>query len=190
MHYNLPIYFGHFGHAAAYLFLHMLQKFRIFSGHLPEHQDCFPSGIPDTPRKCITFGIIISVICLGTRAAFFSDIPDTPRTCITFDIFISDISDIQQFIYLCTCSESSAFFQDIYPSTRAVFFRIFWTLPGCVLQLAYLFQIFRTFGSSFICAPSPDAPEVPHFFRAFVQALGMFFFRYSGHSQDKFISDI
>ena len=121
MDYNLQIHFRHFGHSAADLFLHMLRKVCIFSGHLPEEQDCFPSGILDTPRKCITFDIIVSdisdiqqliylctcsgssaffqVICLGTRAAFFSDIPDTPRTCITFDIFISDISDIQQFIY-------------------------------------------------------------------------------------------
>ena len=43
------------------------------------------------------------------------------RTCIAFGIFISDISDIQQLIYLCTCSGSSAFFQDTCPSTRAVF---------------------------------------------------------------------
>ena len=155
------IYFGYFGHSAAHLFVHMLWKFHIFSGHLPEHQDCFLSGIPDTLRKCITFGIIIS-----------------------------DISDIQQFIYLCTCSESSTFFQDIYLSTRAVFFRIFRTLPGRVLQLAYLFRILQTFSSSFICAPSPDALEVLHFFRTFVQALGMFFFGYSGHSQDIFILDI
>ena len=54
------------------------------------------------------------------------------------------------------------------------FFRIFRTLPGHVLQLAYLFQIFRTFSSSSIFA---HAPEGPHFFRAFARAPGMFFFR-------------
>ena len=55
-----------------------------------------------------------------------------------------------------------------------LFFRIFRTLPGHVLQLAYLFRIFRTFSSSFICA---HAPEVPHFFKTFARAPGMFFFR-------------
>ena len=152
MDYNLQIYFGHFGHSADDLFLYMLRKFCIFSGHLSKHQDCFPSGILDTPRKCITFGIIIS-----------------------------DISDIQQLIYLCICSGSSAFFQVICLGTRAVFFRIFWTLPGHGLQFANLFRTFRTCSSWFISA---HAPEVPHFFRTFAQAPGLFSFRYSGHSQE------
>ena len=134
MYYSLQIYFGYFGHSAADLFLHMLWKFRTFSEHLPEHQDCFLSGIPDTPRKCITLGIIISVICLGTRAAFF---------------------------------------------------RIFRTLPGHVLNLAYLFQIFRTFSSSFIFV---HALKVPHFFRTFTRAPGLFYFGYCGHSQDMYYS--
>ena len=75
MYYIWHIYFGYFGHSAVHLFVHMLQKFHIFSGHLPEHQ-----------------------------GSFFSDIPDTPRTCITVGIFILDILDIQQLIYLCTFS--------------------------------------------------------------------------------------
>ena len=99
-------------------------------------------------------------------------------------IFISDISDIQQLIYLCTCSESSVFFQDICLSTRVVFFfRIFRTLPGHVLQLAYLFQIFRTFSIWFICA---HAPEVLHFLRTFTWAPGLIIFGYSAHSQEMY----
>ena len=174
----------------------MFQMLPIFSGHLPNHQGGFFLDIPDTPRTCSTFGIFISGIsdiqqliyvctCSGSSAflqeiytsamaVFFSDIPDTLRTCITFNIFISDISDIQHLISVCTCSGSSAFFEDIYLSTRAVCFRIFRTLSGHVLHLTYLFRIFRTFSSSFICA---HALEVPHLFRTFARAPGMFFFR-------------
>ena len=125
------------------------------------------SDIPDTLRTCITFDIFISdtsdtqhliylctcsgsseffqVIYPSTRDVFFSDIPDTLRTCITFGIFISDISDIQQLIYVCTCSGSSAFLQEIYTSAMAVFFRIFRTDSGHALHLTYLFRIFQTF---------------------------------------------
>ena len=53
-------------------------------------------------------------ICPSTRVVFFSDIPDTLRTWITICKFISDISDIQQLIYFCTCCGRSAFFQDIW----------------------------------------------------------------------------
>ena len=133
------------------IYLCMLQKFRIFLGHLPEHQSCF-----------------------------FSDILDTPRTSVTFKIFMSGISDIQYLISLCTfcwCSGSSAFFQDIYPTITVVFLWIFRTLPGHVLHLTCLFQIFRTFRSSFICAHSPDAPEVLHLFQDIYLSTGAVFFR-------------
>ena len=60
--------------------------------------------------------------CTPPPGLYFLDIPDTPRTCSTFGIFILDISDIQKLIYVCTCSGSSTSFQEIYPSTRAVFF--------------------------------------------------------------------
>ena len=113
----------------AYLF----RIFRTFSSsficaHAPEVPHSFRSfarapGLFFFRMFRIAFGIIISVICLGTRAAFF---------------------------------------------------RIFRTLPAHVSHLAYLFQIFRTFSSSFICA---HAPKVPHFFRTFTRAPGMFFFR-------------
>ena len=127
-----------------HLFVHMLQKFCIFSGHLPEHQGCF-----------------------------LSDIPDTPRTCITVGIFISDISDIQQLIYLCTfswCSGSSAFFQGICASTRDVFLPIFRTLPGQIYfgylghsaahWLVHILRVLRKFRI---------------FFKTFTWALGLFF---------------
>ena len=55
-----------------------------------------------------------------------------------------------------------------YPSTTA-------NQQQHVLHLAYWFQIFQTFNASFICAHSADAPEVPHFFRTFAQAPGLFF---------------
>ena len=103
---------------------------------------------------------------------FFSDIPDTLRTCITVDIFILNTSDTQHLIYLCRCSGSSAFFHIIYPSTRDVFFRIFQTLSGHVSHFAYLFRIFRTFSSSFICG---HTPPVPHFFRTLARGPGLFF---------------
>ena len=67
------------------------------------------------------------------------------------------------------------------------FFQIFWTLPGHVLHLTCLFQIFRTFSSSFICAHFPDAPEIPHFFQNISPSTRtVFFFRYSGHCQDMY----
>ena len=163
----------------------MLRKFRIFSGHLPEHQGCCFFGYSGHSKTCITVGIFISDIsdiqqliylctcsgssvffqdiCLSTRVVFFPDIPNTPRTCITVGIFISDISDIQHLIYLCTCSRSSAFSQDIYLSTRINYFWIFRTFPGNVLHLAYSFLTFQAFSpqivlhlsSPFIQAPGP-----------------------------------
>ena len=36
MYYSLHIYFRYFGHSAAHLFVHMLQKFRISSQHYPK----------------------------------------------------------------------------------------------------------------------------------------------------------
>ena len=144
----------------------------FFQDICPSTRVVFLSDIPDTPKTCIAVGIFIldildiqqliylctcsgscvffQDICPSTRVVFFPDIPDTPRTCITVGIFISVISDIQQVIYFCTRSGSSAFFQDI-----------FLPLPRHVLQVAYLFRILRTFSSSFIHA---HAPEVPHFF--------------------------
>ena len=156
----------------------MLRKFRIFFRTFTRAPGLFSSDTPDTPRTCITLGIFISDIsdikhfiylCMLRKfriflghlpehqGCFLSDIPDTLRTCITFGIFISDISDIQQLIYLCTfswCSGSSAFFFGHLPELRCCFCRIFRTLPGHVLHLAYLFRIFRTLSTSFICACS------------------------------------
>ena len=111
---------------------------------------------------------------------FFSDIPDTPRTCVTFDMFISDISDIQQLIYLCTFSGRSAFLQEMCPSTRVLFFRIFRTLRRPVLHLTYLFHIFRIFSTSLICACSGSSA----FFQDIYLSTRAVFFGYSGHSKD------
>ena len=192
MHYIWYIYFGYFGHSAAHLFVHillMLRKFRIFFR---------------------TF----------TRALglFSSDTPDTPRTCITLGIFISDISNIKHFIYLCMLQKFRIFLGHL-PEHLDCFFRIFQTLPGHVLHLAYLFRIFRTLSTSFICACSgsstffsghipehqgsfvqpfrtvlapqficahlADAMEVPHISRTFTQAPVPYCFEFptSGISQ-------
>ena len=181
MYYIWYIYFEYFGHSAAYLFVHsllMLRTVRIFFRTFTRAPGLFSSDTPDTPRTCITLGIFISdisdikhFICLCMlrkfriflghlpehQGCFLSDIPDTLRTCITFGIFISDISDIQQLIYLCTfswCSGSSAFFFGHLPEHRGYFLWILQTLPGHILHLAYLFRIFRTLSTSFICACS------------------------------------
>ena len=134
------IYFRHFGHLAPNLFVHillMLRKFCIFPGHLPEHQGCFFSDIPDIPRTCIPFVHVNGIFTLDIsdiqpsnlsvhiklilqklrifsgclpehQSCFILDIPHIPGTCITFvhvgSIFISDISEIQPPIYLCTSS--------------------------------------------------------------------------------------
>ena len=170
MYYIWYIYFEYFGHSAAYLFVHillMLRKFRMFFRTLSPAPGVFSSNILDTPRICITSDIFISDIldistsfifpCSGSSAFLghvpkhqdcsFSDILDTLRTCITFGIFISDISDIQQLI-ICAHSPDAPevlhFFSGHLPKHRCCFCRIFRTLPGHVLHVTYLFQIFRT----------------------------------------------
>ena len=57
------------------------------------------------------------------------------------------------------------FFRTFTWAPGLFFFQIFQTLPGYVLHLTCLFYIFWTFSSSYICAHSPDAPEVPHSFQ-------------------------
>ena len=135
MYYIWYIYFRSFGHSAA----HYLCTFFWCSG-----------------SSAFFFGTFTQAPVL-----FFSDIPDTPRTCITFGIIISDISDINHLIYLCMlrkfhiffmtytwasglffpafahssspsiylctsgwCYGGSTYFQDIYPSTNAPI--LFW----------------------------------------------------------------
>ena len=161
----------------------MLWKFCIFTGHLPKHHGCL----------------------FQTFWTFPEHVLDLFQT---FQKFSSPI-------YLCTSgwrSRSSAFFQDVYPSTRAVFvgysghsLHLYYTWH---IYFRYFGQIFWTFSTSFICAHSMDAPEVPHFFwhlvpHLFVHILGMlwnfcifsghllkhqgcFFFGYSRHSQDMY----
>ena len=157
----------------------------FFQDICPSTRDVFFSDILASPKTCITVGIFISDIsdiqqliylctcsrssiffqdiCPSTRVILFLDIPDTPRTCITAGIFISYISDIQHLIYLCTCSRSSAFFQDIYLSTRINYFRIFHTFPGNVLHVWHL-------APKFIGAHLADAMEVLHLSSTFIQA--------------------
>ena len=155
MYYIWHIYFTCFGHSASDLFVHMLRKFRIFSGHLPEHQGCFFFGYSGLSQDMyyswhIYFGYF------GHSAAH---------------LFVHMLWKF--------CISSG----HLPKHQGCCFFQMFRTLPGHVLQFANLFWIFQTFSSSFIFA---HAPEVPHFFRTFARAPGMFFFGYSWHSQDMY----
>ena len=125
----------------------MLWKFCIFHEHLPEHQGCL-----------------------------FSDIPHISRTCITL---ISDISDLQLpnlFVHVSLMLWMFRIFPGHLPEHQGCVFEIFRTLPEHVLHVVYLFQILRTMSNPFICAHSPDALEVPHFFQDIDLSTGAVFF--------------
>ena len=128
----------------------MLWKFCIFSGHLPKHCSCFSSNIPDTPRHVLHLTCLFQIFWTFSSSLICVHFPDAP--------------------------EIPHLFQNISPSTRNVFFWIFRTFSGHILHLVYLFWIFRTFSSSFICAHSPDAPEVLHLFRDIYLSTGAVFF--------------
>ena len=129
------IYFGYFRHSMLHLFVHillMLQKFPIFSGHLPEHQGCFFFGYSRHSWDMyyiwhIFFGyfghstthLFVHILLMLWKFHifpghlpehqdwFFSDISHISGTFITsvhVGNFILDISDIQPPIYLCTSS--------------------------------------------------------------------------------------
>ena len=105
---------------------------------------------------------------------FFFGYSDTPWTCITFGILISDISDIQHLIYLCMLWKFRIFLGHL-PEHQRCFFWIFLTLLGHLLHLKYLCQVFQTFSTSFLCAHSADAPEVPHFFQDIYSTITVVF---------------
>ena len=126
MYYIWYIYFGYFRHSAAHLFVHillMLQKFCIFFRTLPEPWGCF-----------------------------FFRYSRHSQDMYYFDLFISDIWDIKHLIYLCMFQKFCTFLGHLPEHQDCFFFQIFWTLPGHVLHLTYLFRIFRTLSTSFICA--------------------------------------
>ena len=67
------------------------------------------------------------------------------------------------------------FFRTFTGAPELFFFQMFWTLLGHLLHLKCLFQIFQTFGTSFICAHSADAPEVLHFFQYIYPTITLVF---------------
>ena len=149
----------------------MPQNFWIFLRCLSGHSSWFFLDILDIPGTCITFqhlapNLLVDIPQMFWKFCIFPEHLPEHQGCLfwTFCTFPGDVLHLfwtfQTFsspIYLCTsgwCSGHSAFFQDIYLNTSFFFLQIFWTLTGHVLHLAYLFQIFQTFSSSFICAHS------------------------------------
>ena len=126
-------------------------------------------------------------IYLSTRA-FFVDILDTPRICITFGILMLDILDIQHLIYLCTfcwcfgslctsswCSDSSTFSRT-FPWEPWLVFSDILKIHGHVLHLYMGGHIlFWTFSPQFICTLTTDASQVPHFPGKFTQTPALCF---------------
>ena len=117
MYHSWNIYFGYFGHSAAHLFVHMLQKFHICSGHLPEHQGCFSFGYS---RHC--------------QDMYYS-----------WHIYFGYFGHSAAHLFVHMLWKFCIFSGHLPEHQGCFFFWIFQTLPGHVLQLAYLFQIFRTF---------------------------------------------
>ena len=144
------------------------------------HPDIQPPVYSWTSHKCSGSSAFSQNIYLSISLVFFR------LSTHSQDMYYIYFRHFRHSAPLCTsgwCSRCFPFFYGIYPTTRAVFFWIFRTLPGHVVHLAYLFRVFQTFSSSFMCA---HAPEVPHFFRRFTRALWLFFFRifrtHSGHA--------
>ena len=132
-----------------------------FLGHLPEHQGCF-----------------------------FSDIPDTPRTCITCGIFILDILDIQQLIYFCTfswCSRSSTFFSGHFPKHQGCFFFGYSRHSQDMCYIWHVYFIYSGHSAAHIFVHILLMLRKFHIlFRTFSQAPRLFSFGCSGHSQNMY----
>ena len=152
MYYIWHIYFGYFRHEASHLFVHT-PEVPHFLGHLPKHQGCF-----------------------------FSDILYTLGTCITFGIFISDISDIQQLIYLCTfswCSRSSAFFFRTFTQAPVLFLSDIPDTPRtCITFGIFISDISDIKHLIYLCM----LQKCRIFFRTYTRASGLFFSAFSHSS--------
>ena len=101
MYYIWHIYFRYFGHPVAHLFVHippMLQKFCIFSGHLPKHQGSF----------CWTFQTLQDTCTYGI---------------FHFRYFRHSVPHL--FLYILLMLQKYSTFQDNYLSTRTISFGYF-----------------------------------------------------------------
>ena len=128
--------------------LHLLQTFQTFHssiylahladapevlhlpGHIPEHHGCLFQIFQSSRHSC-------SMYCIWH---------------IDFKYFRHSMPHL--FVHILLMLQKFRIFSGHLPKHQGCFFLDIQTLSGHVLHLAYLFQIFQTFSTSFICACS------------------------------------
>ena len=137
-----------------------------------------PADAPEVPH-------FFQDVCLSTKVVFFRIFRHSKDMYYIWHIYFGYFGHSAPHLFV-HALEVPHFFRTFTRAPELFFFQISWTLLGHLLHLKYLCQVFQTFSTSFLCAHSADALEVLHFFRTFTRPSLLFFFEYSGHSQDMY----